>query len=104
MAKEQLCSLLCRLLRASAMGQPHVRCYQCRRFPPACRASNHVCIYCLYPRVSIRRSFPLQAPNLGGGLYQNNRTGGVSSCIFANNTVTLAFSGQVCNGLPYCNL
>lgn len=37
----------------------------------------------------------LQAPNLGGGLYQNNRTGGVDSCIFANNTVTLSFSGQV---------
>lgn len=38
----------------------------------------------------------MQAPNLGGGLYQNNRTGGVSSCIFADNTVTLDFSGQVC--------
>jgi hypothetical protein len=37
----------------------------------------------------------LQSPNLGGGLYHNNRTGGVDSCIFAGNTVTLDFSGQV---------
>ena len=39
--------------------------------------------------------FVLQSPNLGGGLYHNNRTGGVDSCIFAGNTVTLDFSGQV---------
>ena len=40
----------------------------------------------------------LQAVNLGGGLYQNNRTSAVTSAIFADNTATQAFAGQV---LPF---
>ena len=39
--------------------------------------------------------------NLGGGLYQNNRTADVDSCIFAENSALQAFSGQ--GGAMYRN-
>jgi predicted outer membrane repeat protein len=35
-----------------------------------------------------------QVTNLGGGLYQNNLTSTVTSCIFAENSALEAFSGE----------
>ena len=35
-----------------------------------------------------------QVTNLGGGLYQNNLTSTVSSCIFAENSALESFSGE----------
>ena len=36
----------------------------------------------------------VQVTNLGGGLYQNNLTSTVTSCIFAENSALQAFSGE----------
>jgi hypothetical protein len=75
------------LLLASELS----RCYL--PLPETSRSVSHA-----FTRVSYLGADPpfvLQSPNLGGGLYHNNRTGGVDSCIFAGNTVTLDFSGQV---------
>ena len=36
----------------------------------------------------------LQVTNLGGGLYQNNLSSTVTSCIFAENSALQAFSGE----------
>ena len=81
---------------------------ECALVRPCCwRLSSHVVVCaCWEPPAQSLMLSPascvvtdppsvLQSPNLGGGLYHNNRTGGVDSCIFAGNTVTLDFSGQV---------